>query len=223
MSKLIKYGFIILSVICVVLLIGSFTGMFRIYTVPTSSNEPSVKQGRPFVVSNLKKPGRLDIVCFNTKNIKGKSEKNIYRLCGIGGDIIQIKDALLFINGREVDNNLRLKHYYAAGVDALSHIPENAQESELTRQIDNTTYLLCLEDEWVMQHPELKLKLFMSSGGNEEIKNIFNQSWTTDNFGPIRIPDNKMFLLGDNRHNAYDSRFKGFIDESEFVGTVILK
>jgi len=45
----------------------------------------------------------------------------------------------------------------------------------------------------------------------------------TSNFGPYKVPDGKVFVLGDNRPASRDSRFFGAIDESSIVGRVVLR
>ncbi|HEV3218807.1 MAG TPA: signal peptidase I [Candidatus Acidoferrales bacterium] len=49
-------------------------------------------------------------------------------------------------------------------------------------------------------------------------------SQTTDiapDFGPLTIPANKYFILGDYRAESYDSRYYGAIDRSQIRGKVI--
>ncbi len=40
-------------------------------------------------------------------------------------------------------------------------------------------------------------------------------------FGPLTVPAGHYFLLGDNRDNANDSRFQGFIAEEQILGRMI--
>jgi signal peptidase I len=197
--------------------------MLQFFNTTAISNYPTLKKKQLFFTSNLIKPKRFDFVAYNVATPDIGPHMRVYRVCGIAGDKIEIKNGVLFVNEKNGDEGLVLAHAYTITSTDFSKL-NNAGELDTTSihwdSPDSlTTYI---SDKLIVAHNIKASRMIIPVDFvDDEIKNRFHKSWNQDNFGPVFVPKNKYFLLGDNRLYAQDSRYLGFVDEKDVVGTVL--
>jgi len=170
-------------------------------TVPTGSMNPTIVEGDrvlvnkhaygwriPFTMARVTQganPQRGEIAVFYSP---ADGKRLVKRVIGVPGDVIEMRDDVLFINGNAM-------HY---SKDAHSHVlvDETSQQSHLffTEALQSTDRTI---NHTVMILPD---RLAMR------------------NFGPVKVTADHYFMMGDNRDNSGDSRYFGLVPRDSFVG-----
>ncbi len=237
MKKIVIVFVIVLFSCFALLLIFRVTGGLLFYTVPTPANEPTIKVGELMFTTNFKKAKVGDFVTYVDEKIDSAllvmqaiehtGNHYIHRLVGIEGDIITMKNGVLFLNETNFDSKLNLKHYYKIAKADFNLLPnrltdelqnDNLANYELI-QTDSVLYVNLTTTE--IREAKFSTPPFLSS--SYPSTDIFkwgsdNKNWTNYDFGPIKIPKGCGFVIGDNRDNSFDSRFWGFIDLENIKG-----
>ncbi|MCX7857549.1 MAG: signal peptidase I [Deltaproteobacteria bacterium] len=176
-GKLREYveSFIIAALIA--LFVRSF--FVQAFKIPSSSMEPTLLVGDHLLVNRLSyvikmpftdwilyeisKPKRGDVIVFRYP--VDKSKDFIKRVIAVEGDEIEIKDKVVYVNGKRIEDS------HAFFSDPYV-IPANLAPR--------------------------------------------------DNFGPVKVPKDCYFVLGDNRDKSLDSRFWGFVRKEDLVGRAFI-
>lgn len=187
--------------------------------VPTGSMRPTLADGDQILINKVaydvtipltyhsiykvSDPKRGDIVVFDTEK---QEHRMVKRVLGIPGDKFSMKDDKLYINGEEatyqdnyIDESIETTFMKLDKWDTLDYKEQGKDISEL-----DITYKY--ETLGEMSHPIRVEK------GVQEIDSLRVKEFV--------VPENKYFMVGDNRYNSYDSRFWGFVDRNEIVGKV---
>ena len=175
-----------IRVILAAVILGS--AAFFVYTrffvwmvrVPTGAMLNTIVPGDRLVVHRLfGNPNRGDIVAFQ---YPGDQAYYITRIIGLPGESIQLKGKLVYINGRPIAEQRVLVDPRYNGKEPLQELSTEGSGPYRVYYVKHSFE----EDE-------------MSSG-------------MSGDFGvetPFQIPNDSYFLMGDNRDNSEDSRYRG--------------
>ena len=146
---------------------------------------------KPLYFFRTKEPARGDIIVF-----KYPVDPDIYfikRVVGIPGDTIEMKNKVVTINGKPFEHSAvpaaRIDSIFKSLEDSASEYPRDRMDVHFEK-FDHETATIMVD----------------------------KQSYFSENFAPITVPEGQYFVMGDNRDNSKDSRFWGFVPEKNIVG-----
>jgi len=174
------------------------------YHVPTGSMQPSILIGDrvyvnklaydvkvPFSSINLSRraePQRGDVVVFDSK---ASDNRLIKRVIGVPGDLVEMKNNQLFINGQPLK------------IQSVQY-PSEFDRFLNDRQIAGY-YQESLENEsHILREHFVRVRL-----------GVFSQ---LSSFPAVEVPEDYLWVMGDNRDNSADSRVIGLVPRSELIG-----
>jgi len=209
-----------------------FLNIIAFYTVSTPSMEPNYEVGTHIFASTLIKPDYNSVVAYKSQTIPypafPESEEDVFigRIVGKGNDELEIKDGRTYINGTMIDKDISLNFLYEISPEIVKAnkdiIDKIIKKNKYTHHRISKIYL---SDDELQQFSEkekpIKIESPINMSQDFPAKSFIKEGWTYINYGPIKIPENHVFIMGDSRQNSEDSRLRGFTHEDDIVATVI--
>ncbi len=227
-----KKNILIIAGIIISINLLRVTGILELYRTSGVLMEPNYPDRTLLVMTNLKSVDHRSVIAFRAlslpKEVPGMpQEEGVYigRVVGKGGDQVALRDGRVWLNGALVEEGVALQFRYRIEGEGerLSDavVAELGAEEQVHYRLNPK--LVSLSDD-LRKKVKTDLSLYDSPIRNMESlphRAMLDSSWTLNNYGPLQIPEGHLFILGDNRHDALDSRFRGFIPMAAVKGVLL--
>jgi signal peptidase I len=146
----------------------------------------------PFMNGRIlgKLPERGDVVIVTPP---GGNQDYIKRVIGLPGDTVEVRDGRLILNGQPVPASLRPPAMIPVDTNSPCSVGNFYQDRIVQTESGNYCRLPIVHET-------------LPNGVSYDTINDVDGS-DGDSYGPIRVPADRLFLMGDNRDHSADSRF----------------
>ncbi|QDK36828.1 signal peptidase I [Bdellovibrio sp. NC01] len=191
-------------------------GFIEAYVIPSGSMLPSLLIHDHIFVNKLtygfrvpfseswlvkfNEPKRGEVIVF--KYPKDMSTFFIKRIVGEPGDKIYYENGTLYVNDKPVEKK----------------VPANLEDFEWLRDADFTRdgNINDAKNNYVEFTEALPPGKGESKGKDHAI--LLRKGDVYETFGPVTVPEDHLFVMGDNRMNSSDSRVWGFLPKQNILG-----
>lgn len=199
------------------------------FYIPSASMRQTLQEGDRLVVDKfsyrLHEPQRYDVVVFNAPREATDEGVDgidfIKRLVGLPGDVVQVRAAAIRISGDPYDDATQgqsahdfLRNRLNLDAEAsIKFFPDHVQVNE-TRRIDKTEIARALGQ------PSEAITLIPGQTliDGKPTLDSYTREDPDYNYGPLRIGEDELFMLGDNRNLSRDSHAWGPLKRERVVG-----